>query len=144
MPAPDASGPPESGSAPFAYALIRVVPRVERGERLNAGVVLFCRPRRFLAARVQFDPVRLAALAPRHDLDLEAIRRQLELIPLICAGDPVAGAIAQLPQADRFGWLVAPSSTVVQPSPVHTGLGADHAAELDRLFAMMVRWPPET
>jgi hypothetical protein len=124
---------------PFAYAPIRVVPRLERGECLNAGVVLYCRARRFLAARTELDPGRLLALAP--DLDLAAVGRQLDLIRLVCAGDPAAGAIGRLPQPERFGWLVAPASTVVQPGPVHAGLTADPAATLERLFATTVRTP---
>ena len=128
------------GRAPFAYAVIRVVPRVERGECVNVGVVLFCRPRRFLDARLELDRGRLLALAP--DLDLEAVARQLDLIARVCAGDPTAGPIAALPQAERFGWLVAPASTVVQPGPVHAGLCDDPAATLDHLFATMVRVPP--
>ena len=126
---------------PFAYALIRVVPRVERGERVNVGVVLFCRSRRFLAARLELDRRRLTALAP--DLDLDAVQRHLDLIALVCAGDPAAGPIGRLPQAERFGWVVAPSSTVVQPSPVHAGLCLDPAATLDRLLATMVRVPTD-
>ena len=125
----------------YEYAVIRVVPRVERGEFVNAGVVLFCRTRRFLGARVELDRDRLAALAPDLDLDVDAIQRRLDLILLVCAGDPAAGPIAQLPQAERFGWLVAPASTVVQPSPVHTGLCDDPAAALDDLFETMVRPP---
>jgi hypothetical protein len=132
---------PAPGSDPFEYALIRVVPRVERGECVNVGVVLFCRSRNFLEARIELDPKRLAALAP--DLDLEAVRQHLDLIPLVCAGDPAAGAIARLPQAERFGWLVAPGSTVVQPSEVHTGLSTDPAEALDHLLATMVRLPAE-
>jgi hypothetical protein len=124
----------------FEYALIRVVPRVERGECLNAGVILFSRPRRFLDARVALDVARLTALAP--DLTQEQIRaidRQLQLIPQICAGDPAAGPIAQLAQAERWHWLVSPASTVVQPSAIHTGMSDDPARDLDRLFTSMVR-----
>ena len=140
--APTPSGGQARGErTPFAYALIRVVPRVERGERLNAGVVLFCRPRRFLDARLELDRRRLLALAP--ELDLAAVARQLDLIARVCAGDPAAGAIAALPQGERFGWLTAPASTVVQPGPVHAGLCVDPAATLDHLFATMVR-PPAT
>ena len=142
----DLGQPVEPGSAgrvpgldPFAYALIRVVPRVERGECVNVGVVLFCRSRRFLEARLELDLGRPLALAP--DLDHAAVRRQLDLIALVCRGDPAAGAIGRLPQAERFGWLVAPASTVVQPSAVHAGLCADPEEELDRLFATMVRVP---
>ena len=127
MPAPTA----------FEYAILRVVPRVERGEFINAGVVLFCRPRRYLAARVDLDEQRLAAVAP--DLDPEPIRRHLAALPAIAAGSPDAGPIARLPQSERFGWLVAPVSTVVQASPVHTGLGVDPAVALDDLMDSLVR-----
>jgi len=115
------------------------VPRVDRGEFVNAGVVLFCRERRFLGARVALDPTRLAALAAlAPGLDLAPIRAELEAIPRVCAGDHDAGPIARLPQAERFHWLVAPASTVVQPSPVHAGLCHDPAATLDRLLAAVV------
>ena len=120
--------------SPFEYAAIRVVPRVERGEFVNVGVVLFCRPRRFLGSRLDLGtPQRaaLAALAP--ELDLEAVGWRLEMLRGVCAGDAVAGRIGRLPQTERFGWLVAPLSTVVQPSAVHTGLSADPAATLERL-----------
>ena len=115
---------------------MRVVPHVERGECVNAGVVLFCRPRRFLAARVALDEARLLALAP--DVDLEAVRGHLDALRRIADGDPAAGPIAALPASERFHWLVAPSSTMIQPSHVHTGLTADPAAELDALFADLV------
>jgi hypothetical protein len=120
--------------APFAYAVIRVVPRVEREEFINAGVVLFSRPRRYLGARVRLDAARVRALWP--GVDLEAVERQLEVIRLVAAGDPAGGAIALLPPAERFGWLSAPSSTVVQPGPVHAGLAHDPDAALNQLFAM--------
>jgi hypothetical protein len=120
----------------FAYAILRVVPRVERGEQLNAGVVLYCRRRRFLAARVELDDLRLAALAP--DLDPERVRAHLQALARIAAGDPAGGAIAALEPSERFGWLVAPSSTIVQPSPVHTGVCDDPAEMLDRLFDELV------
>lgn len=120
----------------FDYAVIRVVPRVERGERINAGVVLHCRTRRFLGARIALDPARLLALAP--DVDLEEVERALALIPRICAGDPSGGPIAALPQPDRFHWLVSPRSTVIQPGPVHSGISDDPDATLDRLLATMV------
>ena len=126
--------------ASFAYAVVRVVPRVERGEFLNAGVILYCPSRRFLDARVELDVARLAALAP--GLDSEPVRRRLELIPRICAGGSDAGPIGQLPQAERFHWLVAPVSTVVQVSPVHTGLSDHPRAALDRLMAELVHLPP--
>jgi hypothetical protein len=120
----------------FAYAILRVVPRVERGEQLNAGVVLFCRRRRFLAARVDLDERRLAALAP--DLDPRTVRAHLDALARIAAGDPAGGAVAALEPSERFGWLVAPSSTIIQPSPVHTGVCGDPQTMLDRLFDELV------
>jgi Protein of unknown function (DUF3037) len=121
---------------PFQYAALRIVPRVERGEAVNAGVVLFCRPLRFLAARTQLDHALLAALAP--DCDPMAICKHLRTIELIAAGDSGGGPIAELPDSERFHWLVAPASTIVQPGPVHTGLTDDPSAELGRLFARLV------
>ena len=120
----------------FAYAILRVVPRVERGEQLNAGVVLFCRRRRFLAARVGLDERRLAALAP--DLDPRSVRAHLDALARIAAGDPAGGVVAALDPSERFGWLVAPSSTIIQPSPVHTGICDDPQTMLDRLFDELV------
>jgi hypothetical protein len=120
----------------FAYAMLRVVPRVERGERFNAGVVLFCRRRRFLAARTGLDERRLAALDPAADAD--RLRGHLDALVRIAAGDAAGGPVAALEPSERFGWLVAPSSTVIQPSPVHTGLCDDPQAMLDRLFAELV------
>jgi hypothetical protein len=122
--------------SPFQYALVRVVPDVERGECLNAGVIVFCRPRRFLAARVAVDEARLRALAP--EIDLEAVRAHLNGVARIAAGDPSAGPIAALTPSERFHWLVAPASTIIQPSPVHTGLTEDPEAELDRLVRRLV------
>jgi hypothetical protein len=104
----------------FDYATIRVVPRVEREEFINAGFVVLCLERKFLAARIHLDEARLKALWPTIDLDL--VREHLEAIPRICAGDPAAGPIAKLSQRERFHWLIAPRSTMIQPSPVHTGL----------------------
>jgi len=124
------------GHEDFAYAVLRVVPRVERGECFNAGVVLFCRRRRFLAARVELDERRLAALAP--DTDAAAVRAHLDALARIAAGDPAGGSVAALEPSERFGWLVAPSSTVIQPSAVHTGLCEDPAEMLDRLFVELV------
>jgi len=121
---------------PFAYAIVRVVPRVERGERINAGVVLFCRARKFLAARTELDEARLRALAP--DLDPADVRPRLEAIERVARGDERCGAVARLEPSERFGWLVAPSSTVIQSSEVHTGLTADPQATLDRLFEELV------
>lgn len=125
--------PPRNG---FQYAIVRVLPRVERGECLNVGVILLCRPQRFLGARIALDERRLAAFAP--DLDAATIRPHLAAIERIAAGDPTAGPIARLGQAERFHWLVAPSSTIIQPSEVHTGLTDDPAAELDHLVATLV------
>jgi hypothetical protein len=122
--------------SPFQYAALRIVPRVERGEAVNAGVVLFCRPLRFLGARTQLDERLLAVLAP--DCDLAAVRELLGAVELIAAGDPAGGPIAALPASERFHWLVAPASTIVQPGPVHTGLTSDPAGELEHLFARLV------
>ncbi len=131
---------PEPGRAPFAYAIIRVVPRVERGECLNAGVVLFCRPRRFLGAAIALDEGRLRMMDPGCDLDL--VRAHLDLVQRIANGDRTAGAIAALSQAERFHWLVAPSSTVIQASDVHAGLTDDPAATLARLERTLVAVDP--
>jgi hypothetical protein len=121
---------------PFSYAIIRVVPRVERGERFNAGVVLFCRQREFLAVQVSVDENRLRALAP--GLSAVELRSHLDALAMVAAGDPEAGPVSALPQSERFGWLVAPSSTVVQPSAVHTGLSDDPQRTLDELFRELV------
>lgn len=104
----------------FDYAVVRVVPRVERGEFINAGVIVFCLEKKFLAARVTVDETRLKALWPQVDVDL--VQRHLEAIPKIAVGDPAAGPIAKLSQRERFHWLVSPRSTIIQVSPVHTGL----------------------
>lgn len=127
---------PAAEQRPFAYALLRVVPSVERGERLNVGVVLFCRQHDFLAVRVHVDEARLQALAP--DVELADLRARLDVLARVAAGDAAAGALARMDRSDRFGWLVAASSTVIQPSQVHTGLTNDPAATLDRLFATLV------
>jgi hypothetical protein len=124
---------------PFEYAVLRVVPRVERGEFINAGVVLYCQADSFLDARVHLDSDRLVALDP--GTDLEAVRAHLEALRSVCAGGPEAGSVGRLPLGERFGWLVAPRSTVVQPSPVHTGLTDDPEAELERLLSRMVLSP---
>jgi hypothetical protein len=125
-----------SARHPFQYAAIRVVPRVERGELLNAGVVLFCRPLRFLGARTRLDAGLLAALSP--GCDPADVQPHLDAVERIAAGDPAGGPIARLEQSERFHWLVAPSSTIVQPGPVHTGLTDDPGGELARLFAALV------
>ncbi len=124
------------GTDPFQYAVWRVVPDIERGERFNAGVVLFARTREFLGARVELDPAVLAALAPR--CDPEPLARHLAGLARVAAGDPDAGPIARLDAHQRFHWLTAPASTVVRPSDVHTGVCADPAAMLDRLFTRLV------
>ena len=127
---------PEPAASPFAYAILRVVPRVERGERFNAGVVVFCRQRAFLGARVALDEGRLRALAP--DASAEDVRAFLDALVRVAEGDPTGGPIAAMPPSERFGWLVAPSSTIIQPSKVHTGLSDDPQATLDALFAELV------
>jgi hypothetical protein len=121
----------------FEYTLIRVVPRIERGECINVGVVLFCRTRRFLGAQIELDSARLAALAP--DVDIAPLQEQLDHIPLVCRGGAEAGPIGLLPQPERFRWLAAPRSTIVQSSPVHCGMCDDPAVALDKLVATMVR-----
>lgn len=126
----------------FEYAVVRIVPRVERDEFLNAGVVLICRPKRFLAAKVELDRERLRCFAPScTDEHIARIGEQLALIPRIAAGDPSAGPIAALDFRERWHWLAAPSSTVLQSSPAHTGLCLDPAEELDSLFDQLVRTP---
>lgn len=121
----------------FDYAIVRVVPRVEREEFINAGVILFCRTRRFLGARVELDTARLATLAP--DLDPAEVKEHLDSIPRVCAGGAAAGPIGRLSLPERFHWLVAPRSTMIQPSAVHSGLCADPAAMLEHLMQTMVR-----
>jgi hypothetical protein len=124
------------GREDFQYSILRVVPHVERGECLNAGVLLFCRRLGFLGARTGLDAGAMAALAPDHDAD--AVRAHLNALERVAAGAPDGGPIAALEPSERFHWLTAPSSTVVQASPVHTGLTNDPAAELDRLFEQLV------
>jgi hypothetical protein len=125
-----------SGRSPFQYAALQIVPRVERGEAVNAGVVLFCRPKRFLGARTYLDEALLAALSP--ECDPKEVSELLDTIERIADGSPDGGPIAGLPASERFHWLVAPASTIVQAGPVHTGLTADPAGELDRLFTRLV------
>jgi hypothetical protein len=133
---PEARDASSAERAPFAYATIRVVPRVEREEFVNVGVVLFSRPRKFLGVQARLDEERLRALWP--ELDLDAVQRQLDVIRLVAAGDPAGGAIALLPATERFGWLSAPASTILQPGPVHAGLAEDPEAALHELFADLV------
>lgn len=120
----------------YDYAVIRVVPKVDREEFINAGVIVSCPDLSFLEARIKLDEPRLLALDPNVDLDL--VKRHLATIPTICRGGEEAGAIGQLPQRQRFHWLVAPRSTVIQTSPVHTGRCGDPAAALEHLVATMV------
>ncbi len=125
-----------AGTSPFSYAVYRIVPRVERGERINVGVVLFSRPLDFLAVRTALDEQRLAALWPEADAD--AVRPHLAALERIARGDADAGPIAELDTTARFHWLVAPSSTIIQPSAVHTGVCDNPAAALDKLFDELV------
>ncbi len=123
----------------YSYATIRVVPRVERGEFVNVGVVLFARTARFLAARVALDRARLAALAP--DFDPAPVERHLAAFVAVCEGRDDGGPIARLPPSERFGWLTAPRSAAIQLSPVHVGRCDDPRAALDDLFNRLVRVP---
>jgi Protein of unknown function (DUF3037) len=122
--------------SPFQYTILRVVPRIERGECMNVGVVLFCRQAGFLGCRIELDEARLAVFAP--DLDAAVVRPALEAIALVVSGDPDGGALAQLPPSERFGWVAAPASTVIQPSEAHTGLTADPERTLEHLFSSLV------
>lgn len=122
--------------APYEYTVVRIVPCVEREEFLNAGVILFCKQHRFLAARLSLDAARLLALQPC--ADVPEIRRQLEVIEMIVRGGRDAGDIGALSPAERFRWLASPRNTVVQPSPVHPGLCEDPQAALDEIFARLV------
>lgn len=130
---PEQAAPPER---PFAYAVLRVVPCLLRGERLNVGVALFCRQLDFIDLRTHLDRERLAAIA--NEFDPEPVAEKIESIRRVITADPAAGALASLPPSERFGWLVAPSSTSIQPSEAHTGLTSDPAGELDRLFRQLV------
>ena len=125
------------GEHTYDYAIIRVVPRVERGELINVGVILSCPTADFLDARIELDAARLLALDP--SLDLDAARAHLEVIPRVCRGGPEAGEIGALPQRSRFHWLVSPRSTIIQMSPVHTGRTDDPEKTLQRLLDTMVR-----
>lgn len=134
--APTGGGGVSDGMSSYFYAVLRVVPRVERGEAFNAGVVLFSRPKRFLGVRVALDRRKLAVLDPGCNADL--IQDYLDATVRVAAGERDAGPIARLDLSERFHWITAVSNTVIQPSPVHTGLTADPAATLDRLFANLV------
>ena len=123
----------------YDYAVIRVVPRVEREEFVNVGVVVSCPDRDFLEARIELDPARIAALDAT--LDIESIRAHLATIPLICRGGDAAGPIGRLTPRERFHWLIAPRSAVIQVSPAHTGRCENPEALLARLVETMVRAP---
>lgn len=128
--------PPE----PFEYALLRVVPRVERGEGVNVGVVVFCRTRSYLGARIDLGSRQLATLeAMAPDVDVEGVRSHLGSLERIVAGDPDAGPIAALAAPERFRWVTSPSSTMIQPSDVHGGVTHDPARSLEDLFERLVR-----
>ncbi|SFQ58751.1 DUF3037 domain-containing protein [Hymenobacter arizonensis] len=120
----------------FEYAVLRVVPRVEREEFLNVGVIVYCRSQGFLETRFELPEARLQAFAP--DLDLEEITDRLQAFARICQGRATGGTIGQLPIAERFRWLTATRSTVVQTSPVHPGLCVDASEKLSRLYAQLV------
>jgi hypothetical protein len=121
----------------YEYAIVRVVPRVEREEFVNAGVIVYSRVVRYLAARVELDTSRLLTLFPK--TDLTEIEEHLSMIPRICIGGIEAGEIGELPQHERFHWLVAPRSTVIQTSPCHSGLTSDPEKVLHDLFTKFVK-----
>jgi len=121
----------------YDYSIIRIVPRVDRGEQINAGIVLSCADIDFLDARIDLDERALLALDP--GVDLVAVRTNLDVFPVVCRGGADAGPIGVLPARARFRWLVAPRSTIIQPSPVHTGRTADPAASLEHLMDRVVR-----
>jgi hypothetical protein len=121
----------------FEYAALRVVPRVERGESMNVGVIVYCQAEDFLGCRTHVDAARLRVLDP--DLDLDGLRAALTAVECTCHGGPRAGQAGEVSLGSRFRWLTAPRSTVVQSGPVHAGLTADPAADLDRLLETLVR-----
>ncbi|MER5910491.1 DUF3037 domain-containing protein [Streptomyces sp. NPDC001982] len=121
----------------FEYALLRVVPRVERGESINAGVVVYCRAKAYVGARTHLDEGRLLALDPA--ADVAGVRAALDAVEKVCVGGAAAGRAAEDDPGRRFRWLIAPRSTIVQPGPVHTGLTTDPAAEAERLLDLLVR-----
>jgi hypothetical protein len=121
----------------FDYAVVRVVPRVDRGEFLNVGVIVFCPTRGYLDSRIELDRERLKALAP--SIDLPVVESYLEAIPKVCAGGGEAGSIGSLPQRARFHWLVAPRSTIIQTSDVHSGVHEDPQVALEKLFEKLVK-----
>jgi hypothetical protein len=123
----------------YDYAVIRVVPRVEREEFVNVGILLSCEAIGYLEARIELDEARIASLDPT--LDLESLRRHLDTIPAICRGGPGTGPIGMLPQRARFHWLTAKRSSIIQTSPVHMGKCADMATTMEHLLERMVRRP---
>ncbi len=134
---------------PFSYVILRAVPSVERGEQINVGVAVFCRQRRFLGVRWEVDPDRLAVLGRVDAIAIDEVAAEIDghlrALARVAQGDPQAGPLAALEPSDRFGWLAAPSSTIVQPSEVHTGLCEDPLVTLDALFVRLVATAaPET
>jgi DUF3037 family protein len=127
---------PSPAPSPFSYLILRVVPSVERGERLNVGVVVFCRQLGFLSARVGLDHVRLTTLDP--DVPVAELADHLDALVRVANGAAHSGPIAALEPSERFGWLAAPSSTMIQSSEVHAGLSCDPQATLDTLYARLV------
>lgn len=120
----------------FQYTILRVVPRVDRGECINVGVVLFCPQRKYIGARIELDDARLKALAP--DLEPRSVRPHLDAIAAVVSGEPAGGALAALSASERFGWVAANSSTMIQPSEVHTGLTDNPPGTLSHLFESLV------
>ncbi len=128
----------DESRVPFEYAVVRVVPRIERGERINVGVLLYCQARGFLAARIHLDEARLRALDPT--VDVAGVRAALRALEAVCTCGAAPGPAGEhLRPGQRFRWLTSPRSTIVQTGPVHTGLTADPEAELDRLVDLLVR-----
>ena len=125
------------GPNSFDYGVVRVVPRVERGEFINVGVIVICRAKRYLAAKIELNEARLLALWP--EIDLAELKQHLDVIPKICAGTPDSGPIRQLSQQERFHWLVAPRSTIIQVSPPHSGFCLDPQNTLEHLLDDFVR-----
>ena len=125
------------GPNSFDYAVVRVVPRVERGEFINVGIILICRAKRYLRAKIELNEARLLALFP--GIDLAELKEHLEVIPKICAGTPDSGPIGQLSQQERFHWLVAPRSTIIQVSPPHAGFCSAPDNTLEDLLNLLVR-----
>jgi hypothetical protein len=121
----------------YEYALLRVIPSIERGESINVGVLVYCRALDFLGCRTHLDEPRLRALSS--SVDVDGVRVALDAVEALCCGGEQAGQAASEPPGRRFRWLTAPRSTIVQPGPVHPGLTSDPAAELDRLLDLLVR-----